>query len=231
MRSIPHARFAAGAGAMILSAALACGLTFGAPAQQPPPPPGAAATPPAASKPAEKSHPLFNYDVDDKQDIADIEYWERKFDAIMMEDAIKTHQPQGPISIDLAVMQRELPALIKKYPDNANLKKWQARAKEIDSKLDPNADRGKSFKPGFLWDDNAFKQAWVSLHLGKMALADKDYDTAFMHYANAKEKLNQLLTMPDRMDDWPEEGVKWVKDMKPIADEKRDELAKKTHHN
>ena len=196
------------------------------------------AKPPTAPKPddkptpdAKKVHPLYNYEVDDKTDIAEIDYWEIKYHAIMMEDALKTKQPQGPLAVDVAVLKRNLDDYIAKHADNENLKKWQQRVKEVEKRLDPNADRSKSFKPGFLWDDNAFKQSWVSMHLAKMALADKDYDTAFMHYANAKEKLNQLLTIKDRMEDWPEEAMKWVKDMKPIADEKTEELAKKTHHN
>src|SRR5438270_7726668 len=69
-------------------------------------------------------------------DIKDRDYWQSKWDAKMLEDAIKTRQPEGPISVNVESSLRNLEALEKKYPKHEDIKKWQARFEEIKGKLD-----------------------------------------------------------------------------------------------
>ena len=58
-----------------------------------------------------------------------------KFDAMMLELAIKQHQPEGHIAVDLASSIRQLDDLSKKLPQHQEIAKWKARAHEVDSKI------------------------------------------------------------------------------------------------
>src|ERR1700712_522599 len=96
---------------------------------------------------------LYADDTKDKTtgDLADQDYWWAKWDAKMLEEAIKSRQPEGRIGVDLASSIRRLNDLEKKYPKHEEIKKMKKRAEEVEAKIDPNASRGASFQPGFPW--------------------------------------------------------------------------------
>ena len=70
-------------------------------------------------------------------DLMDQDYWWAKFDRDMLELAIKQHQPEGRIDLNLARSINRLNDLIKKYPKHEELPKWKARAEEIEKMINP----------------------------------------------------------------------------------------------
>jgi hypothetical protein len=145
------------------------------------------------------------------------DYWWARFDAMMLEIAIKQHQPEGHIAVDLASSIRRLDDLSKKYPKHQEIAKMKARAMEIDAKIDPNAPRGASFGPECPWDEANFAQLWVNLHWAKVAFDAKDYNTAASCMQNVMQNY-QFMLRPDRMKNYPPELSKYVVDSKPDAD-------------
>ncbi len=150
-------------------------------------------------------------------DLNDQDYWWAKFDADMLERAIQTRQPEGHIAVDLASSIRRLDDLVKKYPKHQEIAKWYARAKEIDSKIDPNANRGTSFTQECPWDEANFAQLWVNLHWAQLAYAQKDYATASSNMQNVRQNY-EIMMRPDRMKYYPDDLRKYVIDSKPEAD-------------
>jgi len=172
--------------------------------------------------------------ADDKKattgDLDDQDYWWAKWDAKNLEDAIKSRQPEGPISINVAVGLRRLNDLAKKYPNHDEVKKMQARFQQIQDKLDPNANRGDSWKPGFPWDMSNYAQAWVNWHWGKMAYDANDADRAFGLYSNVVQNFRLITEHADTFKDMPAECHKFVEENKPKAEKIYAELKEKTHH-
>ena len=150
-------------------------------------------------------------------DIADQDYWWAKFDNTMLDLAIKQHQPEGRISVDLASSINRLNDLVKKYPKHEELKKWLAHAEEINKKIDPNAPRGASFNTDCPWDEANYAQLWVNFHYAKMLIDAKDYETAYSMLTNVMQNYDIMLK-PDRMKDYPDDLRKWVVDNKAEAD-------------
>jgi hypothetical protein len=150
-------------------------------------------------------------------DLNDQDYWWAKFDAMMLEMAIRQHQPEGHIAVDLASSIRRLDDLSKKYPKHQEIAKWKARAAEVDSKIDQNANRGASFGPECPWDEANFAQLWVNLHWAQFAYSQKDYNTALSDLQNVMQNY-QFMLRPDRMKNYPEELRNYVIDSKPEAD-------------
>lgn len=68
-------------------------------------------------------------------DLNNQDYWWAKFDVMMLELAIKQHQREGHIAVDLASSIRRLDDLSKKFPRHQEIAKWKARAHEVDSKI------------------------------------------------------------------------------------------------
>jgi hypothetical protein len=145
------------------------------------------------------------------------DYWWAKYDAMMLELAIKQHQPEGRIAVNLASSIRRLDDLSKKFPKHQEIAKWKARADAVQSKIDPNADRNKYFGPENPWEESNFAQLWVNLHWAKVAFDAKDYSTALSCMQNVLQNYDIMLK-PDRMKDYPEDLRKWVIDSKPEAD-------------
>src|SRR5437016_1192311 len=85
-------------------------------------------------------------------DFNDQDYWWAKFDAMMLELAIKQHQPEGRIGLQLVPAMKRLEQLSKKYPKHKEIAKWKARAEAVQEKIDPNADRNKYFGPECPWE-------------------------------------------------------------------------------
>src|SRR5205814_1045434 len=91
-----------------------------------------------------------------KGDLNNQDYWWAKYDATMLELAIKQHQPEGRIGLNLASSIRRLDELAKKYPKHEEIKKWKDRAAEVEKKINPDASRSEPFKPGCPWEESNY---------------------------------------------------------------------------
>ncbi len=160
-------------------------------------------------------------------DIKDRDYWQAKWDAKNLEDAIKSRQPEGPISINVAVAIRNLESLEKKYPKHEEIKKMKARFEQIQNKLDPNADRRASWKPGFPWDMSNYAQAWINWHYGKMLADDNDVQDAIAIYQNVVQNFRLISEHEDTFKSMPEECHKFVAENKPKAEKILADLKKR----
>jgi len=150
-------------------------------------------------------------------DIANQDYWFTKFDMMMLDLALQQHQPEGRIGLELASTINRLKDLTKAYPNHEDLKKWLARAEEINAKIDPNAQRGTPFNAGCPWDEANFAQLWVNFNYSKMLLDAKDYEKAYTMLTNVMQNYDIMLK-PDRMKDYPADLRTWVTDHKAEAD-------------
>jgi hypothetical protein len=152
-----------------------------------------------------------------KGELNDQDYWWTKFDMMMLDLAIKQHQPEGRIGLELAITGRRLDELAKKFPKHEEIQDWKKRVEEVQSKIDPNADRSKPFGPECPWEESNFAQLWVNLHWAHVAFEAKDYSTAPSCLQNVMQNY-EIMLRPDRMKDYPEDLRKWVVDSKPDAD-------------
>jgi hypothetical protein len=161
-------------------------------------------------------------------DLNNQDYWRSKYDAMMLELAIKQHQPEGRIAVDVEIFLRRLADLSKKYPKHQEIAKWKARVEEVASKVNPNADRRASFESDCPWDESNFAQLWVNLHWAKVAFDAKDYATALSCMQNVMQNY-QIMLAPDRMKHYPEDLRKYVVDSKPDADKLYKAVKEKTN--
>jgi len=172
------------------------------------------------------------YDSNDKDittgELADQDYWWAKFDNMMLELAVKQHQPEERIDVNLASATRRLEDLLKKYPKHEELLKFKARADEVHKMIDPNASRSAYFNPGCPWEEANFAQLWVNWHYAKVLIARNDFQTAHSMLQNVMQNYDIMLK-PDRMKDYPEDLRKWVIDAKPEADRMYALTKEKTH--
>jgi hypothetical protein len=150
-------------------------------------------------------------------DLDNQDYWWSKYDAMMLELAIRQHQPEGRIGVNLAIFMRRLDDLSKKYPQHQEIAKWKARAHEVDAKINPDAPRNVYFTPECPWDESNFAQLWVNLHWAKTAFDAKDYSAALSCMQNVMQNY-AIMLKPDRMKDYPEELRSYVVNSKPDAD-------------
>jgi hypothetical protein len=162
-----------------------------------------------------------------KGELNDQDYWWTKFDMMMLDLAIKQHQPEGRIGLELASTSRRLDDLAKKYPKHEEIQNWKKRADEVQSKIDSNADRGKPFGPECPWEESNFAQLWVNLHWARVAFEAKDYTIALSCLQNVMQNY-EIMLKPDRMKDYPEDLRKWVVDSKPDADKLYKAVKEKT---
>ena len=174
---------------------------------------------------------LYADDTKDKTsgDLNDQDYWWAKWDAKMLDEAIKTRQPEGRIGVNIGSSLRRLDDLAKKYPKHEEIQKWKKHFEEVQAKIDPNANRGDSFKPGFPWGMSNFEQAWVNFHWGKMKADANDVQGAVGLYQNVVYNLNLIKEHPDLFDTMPEEYKTWAKEHKPEAEKILADLKKKNH--
>jgi hypothetical protein len=145
------------------------------------------------------------------------DYWWTKFDAMMLDIALKQHQPEGRIGINLAIALRRVDDLVKKYPKHEEILKWKAHFEEVQSKISPDANRSASFGPQCPWDESNFAQLWVNFHWAKVAADQKDWSTALSCLQNVEQNYS-ILFAPDRMKNYPDDLRKWVAESKPEAD-------------
>lgn len=154
-------------------------------------------------------------------DIDSQDYWWTKFDMTMLDLAISQRQPQGHIAVNLASTKTRIDDLLKEYPNHEEIKGWKAKVDDVMAKIDQDADRGASFKPGCPWDEANFAQLWVNFHWVKMLIDDKERDQAKGLLSNIDQNL-AILTRPDRLKDYPEDLRKWVETLKPEVDKLHD---------
>src|SRR5947209_8271546 len=77
--------------------------------------------------------PAGLYDDESKDatsgDLNNQDYWWAKYDATMLELAIKQHQPEGRISVELGSSIRRLNDLEKQFPKHEQIRQSKDRAK------------------------------------------------------------------------------------------------------
>lgn len=147
-------------------------------------------------------------------DLNSQDYWWTKYDAMMLDLAIKQHQPEGRIGMNIAIALRRMDDLQKKYPKHEGIKKWKAHFEEVQTKIDPNASRGTSFTTECPWDEANFAQLWVNEHWVKFLVEQKNWKDAEPLVSNIRQNY-QIMLAPDRMKNYPEDLRKWVNESKP----------------
>lgn len=160
-------------------------------------------------------------------DLNDQDYWWAKFDVMMLEEAIKTRQPEGRVSIDLASLRRKIETLVQKYPAHEGIQKWKARADDVAERIDEDTDRHAPYKPGFLWAEANYAQAWVNWHWANEAVKANDAQNAKGLLGNVVRNL-EMLSKPGRMDHYPADVRAWVEKTLPEAKALQASLPKKT---
>jgi len=158
------------------------------------------------------------------------DYWQSKFNAEQLEQAIKDHQPEGAIGMNLIFSIRLLDDLLKQYPNHAELKAWRARATQVQKMIGDNFNRRDSFKPGCLWNEDSYMQSYVGYNTAKTAMAEKDYELGFMMAGLAKQKIEFLTGSGDRMANYPAEAKAFINKIKPEVNEMWETTGKATHH-
>ncbi len=162
-------------------------------------------------------------------DILDIDYWNDKWNYERMDEAIKSHQPEGAIAVEVGSLVRNLDELSQKYPNDTELKKWHDHAAEVEAKIDPNANRSESFRDGCLWREGNYRLAYASYGAGKMAMDAKRWEDAKSWLRMADENLGFLQTRVDKKDrvaNWPPEFIEWIKTTRADVQKQRAEVAK-----
>lgn len=155
-------------------------------------------------------------------DLKDRDYWRAKWASLQIDQALKERQPEGAVLMQIISEVSLLDDLVKKYPNHEEIKKWREHAVQIRKACDPDADRHALFKPGCLWNEPTYREAYVGYNCGKSAIADKDWPMAHDCLSDADKQLGFLKTRLERGEgtaNWPEDFVKWIKDTKrEVAD-------------
>jgi hypothetical protein len=158
---------------------------------------------------------------DDKQsattgDILDVVYWQTKYAALQLQAAVAGRQPEGAVRQLVPGVINGCNDLLKEYPNHDGLKQWQQYARDIETKIDPNAPSA-DFKSSFAyWKDFSYESAWRFCHLALMSEQDDDLTMARSYASDAEKNLNRAV---DRMTDWPDDIKVWVN--KSLSDMQR----------
>jgi hypothetical protein len=163
-------------------------------------------------------------------DLKDRDYWRAKWDSVRLEEALKERQPEGAILIAVIGQTQLLGELAKKYPNDEDFEKWKARAEDIKAKIDPDADRREQFKPGCLWAEVNYREAFVNYNYAKTAIDQKDWETAQDGLREADRNLQILqarISKGDRVAAWPDGAAQWVKDASAETVKMQDEVKAK----
>ena len=158
------------------------------------------------------------------------DYWQSKFNAEQLEQAIKDHQPEGAIALALISDIQLLDELLKQYPNHKELIGWHNRAVQVQKQIGDNFDRRAEFKPGCLWNSDSYMQAYVGYNTARMAMEDKDYELAFDMSGLALQKVNYLTESDDHMPEYPADVKQWIRKIKPELQEMHQTAGKATHH-
>ena len=148
-------------------------------------------------------------------DLMDRDYWRAKWDSMRLDEAIKERQPEGAILLAVIGQTQLLDDLIKKYPNDQDFKVWKEHAEAIKGKISPDANRSEGFKPGSLWNEINYREAYVNYNYAKVAIAKQDWATAHDGLNYAKMNLSPLvdrIKKDDRVSAWPAGAATWVQD-------------------
>lgn len=141
-------------------------------------------------------------------DVLDVLYWQTKFAALQLENALKTRQPEGAIKLLVPGVINSCNDVLKTYPNHEDVKAWRDKAIEIQKKIDPNAPSSE-FKSNFAeWRDYSYEAGWRSYHIAKMAAADEDWALARSHALEAGKQFGRTV---ERMGAWPTEVQEFVR--------------------
>jgi len=108
-------------------------------------------------------------------DLMDRDYWRAKWNNIRLDEAIQQSQPEGAILMEVIGQRQLCDELIKKISERSGFKTWKAHAEQIEHKINPNASRGESFKPGCLWSEINYRESYVNYNYAKVAIQKKDW--------------------------------------------------------
>ena len=160
------------------------------------------------------------------------DYWQSKFNAEQLEEAIKEHEPEGAIALQLISALDLVNGLLKQYPNHEELKAWNARFLQVQKQIGDHFDRSAEFKPGCLWNADSYIQAYVGYNTAKTALADNDQELAFEMSGLALGKVNYLTAASDSdpMADYPEAARGWIRGIKGELEKIHEDSGKATHH-
>jgi hypothetical protein len=146
---------------------------------------------------------------------------------MMLDLAVKQHQPEGRIGMNISIALRRMDDLIKKYPKHEGIQKWKKHFEEVQAKINPDASRNVNFTTECPWDEANFAQLWVNVHWMQFLVEQKNWKDAEPLISNIKQNYTIMLA-PDRMKNYPEDLRKWVVDSKPEADKLIAEVKAKT---
>jgi len=79
----------------------------------------------------------------------------------------------------------------------------------VKAKIDPNANRSDQFKPGCLWDEINYREAYVNYNYAKLAIELQNWEAARdgINYAERNfEPLEQRIKNNDRVNAWRRRG-------------------------
>src|SRR5437763_5210647 len=80
---------------------------------------------------------LYDDDKNVKEgELNDRDYWQAKWDMMMLDYALKQKQPEGKIGYNLVSTIRNLEDLHKKYPKHEDVDKMLEKAKKVQDKVD-----------------------------------------------------------------------------------------------
>lgn len=106
-------------------------------------------------------------------------YWYASAYSQALDLALKTRQPEGAISGWLREkVIKAIDEALSAYPAHEDLKKWKARADQIKSKVNPDADYAE-FKSDFPWRHDKYLDGWVALNWARCAHDAGDWNIVY----------------------------------------------------
>ena len=130
--------------------------------------------------------------------------------------ALKTRQPEGAIKDLLPEAIKAYDEALKTYPNHADLKSWNEKAKATQGKVNPNAEWAR-FKGDFHWGEDVFTHGWVEYHWAKFAKTVSDWGTVYEQSRSAGNHLGDQGAQK-HMKAWSAETQKWITDAKTEMD-------------
>lgn len=138
------------------------------------------------------------------------EYWYARFASEKLEEALKSRQPEGAVRDFLPEAIAAHDAALKVFPNHLDVKKWKARALEVQKKIDSKA-RLSNWRSDFPWGDDRFMQGWVEVNWARLARGQNLWDTVHTLSLSAKNHLGEYGAQRN-MRGWREEMQKLVRE-------------------
>ena len=144
-------------------------------------------------------------------DLPEEAYWEARATYEQLEAALKTEQPWNAIADWLPRAIAKFDAVLKDYPNHADVLAWKAKANGIDAKIDPKYN--KDWKPGFPWKQEGFRKGWAELHMLRYLRANNAPGLSEPDWKKVYFAARRVHSGWDGIHDtheWPEEARKLV---------------------